>query len=88
MERAKPNTASGQSGGQRKSQDYLMLQWVEDDGKSERLIVMVGIGDETIAPTRKRADFHLVTLRKKGLFNRNPTGKMLLSPPGDDCVFL
>ncbi len=40
---------------------------VEDDGKSECLSVMEGIGDETIALTRKRADFHLVTLRKKGL---------------------
>jgi len=61
---------------------------VEDDGKSECLVVMMGIGDETIALTRKCADFHLVTLRKKGLCNRNPTGQMLLSPSGDDCVFL
>ena len=56
-----------------------MLQWVEDDGKSERLTVMVGIGDETIAPTRKRADFHLVTLRKKGLFKVNSNRGMSLS---------
>ena len=35
---------------------------------------MTGIGDETIAPTRKRADFHLVTLREKGLCNREPEG--------------
>ena len=43
---------------------------VEEDGKSECLPVMGGIGDETIALTRKRADFHLVTLREKGLCNR------------------
>ena len=61
---------------------------VEDDGKSECLVVMTGIRDETIALTRKRADFHLVTLRKKGLCNRDPTGWMLLFPSGDDCVFL
>ena len=47
---------------------------VEEDGKSEGLSVMEGIGDETIALTRKRADFHLVTLREKGLFNRNTRG--------------
>ncbi len=42
---------------------------VEEDGKSECLPVMGRIGDETIALTRKRADFHLVTLRKKGQGN-------------------
>ena len=50
---------------------------VEEDGKSERLAVMAGIGDEMIALTRKRADFHLVTLRKKSLFHRKPDGVML-----------
>lgn len=44
-----------------------MAQQVEDDGKSECLTVMVGIGDEKIAPTRKRADFHLVICRTTGL---------------------
>ena len=47
---------------------------VGDDGKSECLSVTEGIGDETIALTRKRADFHLVTLREKGLCNRKPEG--------------
>ena len=61
---------------------------VEDDGKSECLSVMGRIGDEMIALTRKRADFHQVTLRKESLCNRNPTGMVLESPPGDDCVFL
>ncbi|MFA6271016.1 MAG: hypothetical protein WC657_07480, partial [Candidatus Paceibacterota bacterium] len=36
------------------------------------------IGDETIAPTRKRADFHLVTRRKTGLS---------IAPGGDDVIF-
>ena len=47
---------------------------VGEDGKSECLSVMEGIGDETIALTRKRADFHLVTLREEGLCNREPEG--------------
>ena len=47
---------------------------VEEDGKSECLSVMEGIGDETIALARKRADFHLVILREKGLCNRKPDG--------------
>jgi hypothetical protein len=47
---------------------------VEDGGKSEGLSVMEGIRDETIALTRKRADFHLVILREEGLFNRKPEG--------------
>ena len=50
---------------------------VEEDGKSEGFSVMEEIGDETIALTRKRADFHLVTLREKGLCNRKPEGAML-----------
>ena len=50
---------------------------VEEDGKSECLSVMEGIGDETIAPTRKRADFHLVIYRKIGL---------LIAPDGDDVI--
>ena len=37
---------------------------------------MVGIGDETIALTRKRADFHLVICRKTGL---------LIAPDGDNA---
>lgn len=53
---------------------------VEDDGKSECLAVMAGIGDETIALARKRADFHLVTLRKKGLCNRKPDGEGVKIP--------
>jgi hypothetical protein len=40
---------------------------VGDDGKSECFSVMERIGDETIALTRKRADFHLVIYRKIGL---------------------
>ena len=51
---------------------------VEDDGKSECLVVMTGIRDETIALTRKRADFHLVIYRKIGL---------LIAPGGDDVTF-
>ena len=47
---------------------------VGEDGKSEGLSVTGRIGDETIALTRKRADFHLVTLREKGLCNRKPEG--------------
>lgn len=47
---------------------------VGEDGKSEGLPVTGRIGDETIALTRKRADFHLVTLREKGLCNRKPEG--------------
>lgn len=53
---------------------------VGDDGKSECLSVMEGIGDETIALTRKRADFHLVALRKKGLCNRKPDGEDVRIP--------
>ena len=60
---------------------------VKDDGKSECQPVMGWIRDETIALTRKRADFHLVTLRKKGLFNRNPRG-WCYHPFGDNSVFL
>lgn len=41
---------------------------------------MEGIGDETIALTRKRADFHLVTLREKGLCNRKPEGGDAIIP--------
>lgn len=41
---------------------------------------MEGIRDETIALTRKRADFHLVTLRKKGLCNRKPEGGDAIIP--------
>jgi hypothetical protein len=44
-----------------------MSQWIKDGGESECSAVMVEIGDETIAPTRKRADFHQVTRRKIGL---------------------
>ncbi|GEM_PF-2521641 len=44
-----------------------MLEWVKDRGESECLAVMAGIGDETIAPTRKGADFHVVACRKIGL---------------------
>lgn len=36
------------------------------------------IGDETIALTQKRADFHLVIYRKIGL---------LIAPGGDDVIF-
>jgi hypothetical protein len=46
---------------------FSRSQQAEDDGKSERPPVMGGIGDETIAPTRKCADFHLVICRKTGL---------------------
>jgi hypothetical protein len=49
---------------------------VEEDGKSECLSIMERIMDETIALTRKRADFHLVTLRKKGLLIAIPRGLM------------
>ena len=41
---------------------------------------MEKIGDETIALTRKRADFHLVTLREKGLCNRKPEGGDAIIP--------
>lgn len=58
------------------ARDVLPRQ-VEEDGKSEGFSVMEEIGDETIALTRKRADFHLVTLREKGLCNRKPEGAML-----------
>ena len=40
---------------------------VEDRGKSERRAVMARIGDATIAPTRKGADFHVVVCRETGL---------------------
>jgi len=49
------------------SQEGLMLEWVKDRGESECLAVMAGIGDETIALTRKGADFHEVACRKIGL---------------------
>ena len=52
----------------------------QECGRSERPAVMVGIGDETIALTRKRADFHLVTLREKGLCNRKPEGGDAIIP--------
>lgn len=44
-----------------------MLEWVKDCGKSECLAVTAGIRDETIALTRKGADFHKVACRKIGL---------------------
>jgi len=44
-----------------------MREWVKDRGKSECPAVMAGIGDETIALTRKGADFHEVACRKIGL---------------------
>jgi hypothetical protein len=59
--------SSGPFGRQGWPQGHLRMQQVEDDGKSECLPVMGRIGAETIAPTRKRADFHLVICRKIGL---------------------
>ena len=53
---------------------------VGEDGKSEGLPVTGRIGGETIALTRKRADFHLVTLREKGLCNRKPEGGDAIIP--------
>lgn len=63
----------------RLARDVLPRQ-VEEDGKSEGFSVMEEIGDETIALTRKRADFHLVTLREKGLCNRKPEGGDAIIP--------
>jgi hypothetical protein len=40
-----------------------MPQEVRDVGKSERRLIMSRIGDEKIAPTRKRADFRRVAYR-------------------------
>lgn len=40
-----------------------MLHEVKDAGESEWRLVIGRIGDETIAPTRKRADFRLVAYR-------------------------
>ena len=47
--------------------------WVKDRGKSEGRFVMDRIGDETIAPTRKGADFRVVAYREIGL-STNPRG--------------
>lgn len=40
-----------------------MRQRKEERGESECPTVIVGIGDETIAPTRKGADFRVVACR-------------------------
>lgn len=41
-----------------------LIRWREQEsGESECPAVMVGIGDETIAPIRKDADFRLVACR-------------------------
>ena len=51
-----------------------MPQWVKDRGESECRAVMVRIGDATIAPTRKGADFHVVAYREIGL-HQPPEGR-------------
>src|SRR6266700_6449743 len=60
-ERGKPTHISCQQVGA--SQEGLMEMWVQEDGKSKRHLVMRWIGDERTHrdPTRKRADFHLVS---------------------------
>lgn len=50
-----------------------MSLWAKDRGKSEGWSVMDRIGDETIAPTRKGADFRVVAYREIGLLT-NPEG--------------
>jgi len=40
-------------------------KWVKDWVKSERLTVMVGIGDEKMAPRRKPADLPMANFGKK-----------------------
>lgn len=55
-----------------------MLQWVKDRGESESCAVTAQIGDATIAPTRKGADFHVVASRERGLHQ---------PPEGDDVSF-
>lgn len=58
-------------------QGSLLPLRVEDRGESEGFPVMGRIGDETIAPTRKSADFRVVAYRKIGL---------LTNPRGDGCI--
>ncbi|BBA34865.1 glycosyltransferase [Methylocaldum marinum] len=60
--------------------------WVKDRGKSEGRFVMDRIGDETIAPTRKGADFRVVAYREIGL-STNPRGDGYI-PSGEKCVHL
>jgi hypothetical protein len=42
-----------------------MGERVKDGAKSECRVVMIRIGDETIAPRRKPADLSLVTIAKE-----------------------
>lgn len=58
-----------------------MPMWVKDRGESECSLVIGEIGDETIAPTRKGADFRVVAYREIGLLYLTPEG-METSPPG------
>jgi len=59
--------------GQDWSRDQLRPIQVDDHGESEGWPVMGRIGDATIAPPRKRADFHVVAYREIGLY-RDPRG--------------
>ena len=63
---------------QARPQGRVLLQWVKDRGESEGRAVTARIGDATIAPTRKGADFHVVASRERGLHQ---------PPDGDDVSF-
>jgi len=56
----------------------MQLLRVKDCGKSECRSVTGRIGDETIAPTRKSADFRVVVYREIGFAPTNPKGKYSL----------
>ncbi len=61
--------------------DRLQPIRVEDHGESECRPVMGRIGDATIAPPRKRADFHVVAYREIGLY-RDPERRWSAVPSG------